>query len=81
MLPVAWTKFYRGGRIFTTTMGSAQDLLNEGFRRLVVNACYWAAGLESKIPAKADVGIVGKYDPLPFGFGSFQKGLKVSDLP
>jgi hypothetical protein len=45
-----------------------------------VNACYWAAGMENRIPAKAAVDIVGKYDPLPFGFGAFQKGLKVSDL-
>jgi type 1 glutamine amidotransferase len=81
MLPVAWTKSYRGGRIFTTTMGSAQDLLNEPFRRLLVNACYWAAGIENKIPPKSPVDLVGPYNPLPFGFGSFQKGLKVSDLP
>ena len=80
MLPVAWTKTYRGGRVFTTTMGSAQDLLNEPFRRLIVNACYWAIGMEAKIPEKADVRIVGKYDPLPFGFGGYQKGLKVSEL-
>ena len=80
MLPVAWTKSYRGGRVFTTTMGSAQDLLNEAFRRLLVNACYWAAGMENRIPAKADVRLVGKYDPLPFGFDGFQKGLKVSGL-
>jgi type 1 glutamine amidotransferase len=80
MLPVAWTRTYRGGRIFTTTMGSAQDLLNEAFRRLLVNACYWASGMESRIQAKADVGLVGKYEPLPFGFGGFEKGLKVESL-
>jgi type 1 glutamine amidotransferase len=80
MLPVAWTKTYRGGRVFTTTMGSAQDLLNEGFRRLIVNACYWAMGMESKLSAKADVRIVGDYTPLEFGFGAYQKGIRVSDL-
>jgi Trehalose utilisation len=80
MLPVAWTKTYKGGRIFTTTMGSAQDLLNEGFRRLIVNACYWAAGLEQRIDPKSDVRIVGDYKPLPFGFGGFQKGLRVADV-
>ena len=80
MLPVAWTKSYRGGRVFTTTMGSAQDLLNDAFRRLVVNACYWAIGMDARIPAKADVRLVGKYDPLPFGFGGYRKGLKVADL-
>ena len=80
MLPVAWTRSYHGGRILTTTMGSAQDLLNEAFRRMVVNACYWALGMESRAPAKADVGLVGDYQPLPFGFGGYQKGLKVADV-
>src|SRR5215471_2115170 len=76
MMPIAWTKTYRGGRVFTTTMGSAQDLLNEAFRRLTVNACYWATGLERRIPAKSDVRLVGEYDPLPFGFGGYAKGRK-----
>ena len=57
MMPVAWTKTYKGdggktGRVFTTTMGASQDLLNEGMRRLLVNATYWAVGMEDKIPAK-----------------------------
>jgi len=77
MMPVAWTRTDRGARVFTTTMGSAQDLLNEAFRRLLVNACYWAVGLERRIPSGADVRLVGDYDPLPFGFGGYQKGLKV----
>jgi hypothetical protein len=79
MLPVAWTKTYRGGRIFTTTMGSAQDLLNEPFRRLLVNACYWAVGLESRIAERSDARLVGAYEPLPFGFGGYQKGMKVPE--
>src|SRR6202011_1270253 len=49
MLPVAWTRTYTSARIFTTTMGSAQDLLNPSFRRLLVNACYWAIGMEGRI--------------------------------
>jgi len=72
MMPVAWTKTYHGGRIFTTTMGSAQDLLNEPFRRLLVNTTYWALGMP--VPAKAAVDLVGPYDPLPFGFGGYAKG-------
>ena len=51
-----------------------------GQRRLLVNACYWAVGLEEKIPAKSDVAIVGAYEPRPFGFGTFQKGVKPADL-
>jgi type 1 glutamine amidotransferase len=77
MMPVAWTRNYRGGRVFTTTMGSAQDLLNEPFRRLMVNACYWALGLEARIPARSDVRLVGEYNPLPFGFGGYEKSMKV----
>ncbi len=74
MMPIAWTKSFKGGRIFTTTMGSAEDLLNEAFRRLLVNACYWASGMV--VPARADVALVGAYDPLPFGFGGAAKGLR-----
>lgn len=85
MMPVAWTKSYKAdsgktGRVFTTTMGASQDLTSEGTRRLLVNACYWALGMEDKIPAKATVDIVGAYKPLPFKFGGFQKGLKPEDL-
>jgi type 1 glutamine amidotransferase len=76
MMPVAWTKSYLGGRIFTTTMGSALDLLNEGFRRLLVNACYWAMGMEARISERSRVDLVGAYDPLPFKFGGAAKGLK-----
>jgi len=79
MMPVAWTKLYKGGRIFTTTMGSAEDMLNDAFRRLLVNACYWALGMEKRIPQHADVALVGRYQPLAFGFGGFAKGLRPSD--
>ena len=55
------------GRAFTTTMGSAQDLLNEAFRRLLVNACYWAVGLERRIPSRADVRLVTLVGPPGIG--------------
>ena len=84
MMPVAWTRTYTGARgkparTFTTTMGSAQDLLNEGFRRLLVNASYWALGMEGKIAAGSSVDLVGTYDPLPFRFGGAAKGVKPSE--
>lgn len=66
MMPVAWTKEYKGARVFTTTMGCGQDMLSEGFRRMMVNACYWATGLDAAIPEKAKVDIVGKFEPTPF---------------
>jgi type 1 glutamine amidotransferase len=81
MMPVAWTKTYtaesgKSGKVFTTTMGSAQDLQNEAFRRLLVNATYWAVGMENKIPKKAKVDIVGTYHPSPFKFNGHQPGRK-----
>ena len=74
LMPVAWTKTYHGadgqtGRVFTTTMGSAADFQSEGLRRLVVNAAYWCLGMEDKIPAKANVALVGEYHAHPFGGG------------
>ena len=85
MMPVAWTKTYLGahgksGRVFTTTMGAATDLVSEGLRRLIVNAVYWSLGMEEKIPPKANVDLVGAYQPSQFGFGGFRKGLKPSDF-
>ena len=44
-------------RIFTTTMGHVMDFRNQGFRRMMVNACYWAVGLEKKISAHAQCGV------------------------
>lgn len=84
MMPVAWTKTYQGasgktGRVFSTTMGASQDLLTEGTRRMLVNACYWAVGLEDKIPEKSDVALVGDYAPSPFKFGGFKKGVNPAD--
>ncbi len=85
MMPVAWTKTYkidggRTGNVFETTMGSSQDLESEGLRRLLVNAVYWLAGLETKIPPSAEVGIVGGFEPLPMGFGKNKKGTKPKDF-
>ncbi len=88
MMPVAWTKTYRGssgnaGRVFMTTMGSAQDFAYEGTRRLLVNAVYWTLGMESRIPAKTSVGFVGEFNPSPFHFRKMEDwkpGVKPSDL-
>jgi hypothetical protein len=85
MMPIAWVRTFNGSqgkesRVFATTMGAATDLENAGVRRLLVNACYWAVGLEGKIPAKANVDLVGEYKPSPFKFGGAQKGVKPADL-
>ena len=82
-MPVVWTRMHKNAsgttnRIFTTTMGSATDLEDEGLRRLVVNAVYWGLGLD--VPAKADVTYVDEYVPSFYGFEGFRKGLRASDF-
>ena len=88
MMPVAWTRSYAGeggkaGRVFTTTMGASQDLAFEGTRRMVVNGCFWAVGLEERIPAKTDVELVGEFQPTPFRFRKSEEwkpGVKPAEL-
>ncbi len=85
MMPIAWTRSYTGAagkaaRVFTTTMGASQDFANEGLRRLLVNAVYWTLNMEDQIPPQGTkVDLVGTYDPSPFAFNGFRKGVKPSD--
>ncbi|MCI0379501.1 MAG: ThuA domain-containing protein [Gemmataceae bacterium] len=84
MMPIAWTKSYRGAagktaRVFTTTMGASQDLQSEGLRRLLVNASYWALGLEDHIPDRSVVDIVGPFNATPFAANGFAKGKRPAD--
>jgi type 1 glutamine amidotransferase len=83
--PVAWYRTYtatpgKPGRVFTTTHGASEDLLNDGFRRMVVNACLWAAGLENSIRPDGDISFVGPYHPTTFAFGGYVKGVRPADL-
>jgi hypothetical protein len=85
LVPVAWTKTYTGdsgktSRVFTTTMGHAMDFQNEGFRRMVVNACYWLLGMERQISPTSSVDLVGEYHPNPIGLHQQKTGLRVADL-
>jgi Trehalose utilisation len=84
-LPVAWVRGYTGasgktGRVFTTTHGASEDLLNDGFRRMAVNACLWAVGLETAIKADNDIRLVGPYHPSTFSFGGHVMGAKPADM-
>jgi type 1 glutamine amidotransferase len=71
MMPIAWTKSYqipggKKGKVFTTTIGSSTDLLAEGTRRMIVNSVFWC--LDLSVPEKADVGLVGNYNPTAYAF-------------
>ena len=40
--PVAWTNTYGNSRVFYTSLGSVEDFANTEFRRLLINAVFWA---------------------------------------
>jgi type 1 glutamine amidotransferase len=80
MMPIAWTREYKGGRIFTTTMGASQDLEAAGTRRMLVNASLWCVGLDKAIMPTLNVAIVGEYQPTPFGNDRFKKGVRPNQL-
>lgn len=84
LMPIAWVKSYqlpdgKPGRAFVTTMGAATDLQSEGLRRLLVNSAYWCVGLEEQIPERANVELVGEYEPTEYGFGGYKKGVKPAE--
>ena len=83
MQPVVWVRKYKNesgktNKVVVTTMGSSTDLQNEALRRLLVNAAYWTVGLP--VPEKAEVGYVGEFKPLMYGFDGFKKGVKPAEL-
>ena len=83
LMPVVWTREFaagsgKPGRVVTTTMGASQDLLSEGLRRLLVNACYWC--LELPVPERASARLVGAFAPSPFAFGGAKQGLTPGEL-
>ena len=86
--PGAWVRNYEplgedgsgSRRAFCTTAGASEDLRNAGFRRLVVNACLWAAGREAKIAPDLNVDLVGPYRPSGFSFGGHVKGVRPGQM-
>ncbi|MBR9800752.1 ThuA domain-containing protein [bacterium] len=84
MMPVAWTREYQQptgekNRVFCTTFCSAIDLESEDLRRMLVNGCYWALGMEDEIPKKANVSEVADVEPSFYGFGKYKRGVKPAD--
>jgi hypothetical protein len=81
-MPVAWTRIHtpasgKANRVFCTTMGAATDLVNEGLRRMVINAVLW--GFELPIPAKTDVRFVDPYAPAAYAFKGYRRGITPDD--
>jgi type 1 glutamine amidotransferase len=85
VLPVAWTRNYKAAngqeaRVFTTTHGASEDFLNNGFRRMMINAAFWTLGMESSITADNDISFVGPYNPVTFSFGGYRRGVRPADM-
>lgn len=85
LMPVAWVRENASAsgnmaRIFTTTQGASEDILNEGFRRMLVNAHLWCLGLEDAIAPDNPVDFVGPFKPTPFAFEGYRRGVKPADL-
>ncbi len=83
--PGAWVRSYKAdsgkqGRVFTTTYGASEDFRNDGFRRMMVNACFWAVALEDRITADLDTNFVGPYNPATFSFGGHRQDVRPQDL-
>jgi type 1 glutamine amidotransferase len=41
--PIAWTRLYKGGRVFYTSLGHPKDFEEESYLRLLANAIFWTA--------------------------------------
>ena len=78
-----WTRHYQGkngkkGRVFTSLYGASEDLLNPGYRRMIINGVYWTLGLENQIKPDSKIDFVGAYNPTTFKNGGEVKGVKPS---
>lgn len=83
--PGFWTRNYvtgsgKAARVATTTYGASVDLLNEDYCRMLVNSCFWAAGLENQITSEMNVDLVGPYHPTKFQFNGHRLQVKPLDL-
>lgn len=86
-MPAGWTRTYpskdgtTSGRVFTLMYGASNDLQSEGTRRVLINAAFWALGLEQDIRPDADVNFVGPFTPTFAHQGPKAKpGYKVDEL-
>lgn len=80
-MPSEWTRTYKSvsgteGRVFTSLYGASEDITNDGYRRLVLNGIFWAAGLEGQIKPDMNVSLVGKYQPNTFSNAGYARGIK-----
>jgi len=84
-MPSTWTRHYEAKdgkkhRVFHSTQGASEDILDDNYRRMIINGVLWAAGMEKVIKPDLDISFVGPYQPTTFSFGGHVKNVKPSDL-
>ena len=84
-MPCTWTRHYaakdgKQHRVFHSTQGASEDIVDPHYRRLILNGILWAAGMEKDIKPDLDISFVGPYRPGTFSFGGEAKRVKPSDL-
>ena len=47
---------------------------------MMINACLWSVGLETKITNKLNIDFVGGYQPATYQFGGHRRGVKPAEL-
>jgi type 1 glutamine amidotransferase len=84
-MPSTWTRQYAGKdgkkhRVFHSTQGASEDILDADYRRLLINGIFWAAGLEASIKPDLAIEFVGPYQPNTFAFAGHARNVKPADL-
>ncbi|MEM9079710.1 MAG: hypothetical protein AAGC74_03355 [Verrucomicrobiota bacterium] len=84
-VPSTWTRHYqsRNGeshRVFHSTQGASEDILDDNYRRLLINGALWALGLEDQIAPDLNISFVGPYQPNWFCHHGEARNVKPADL-
>lgn len=84
-MPCTWTREYtspsgKKGRVFHSTQGASQDMLDDNYRRMVLNGVFWTLSMEKDIKPDLNINFVGPYQPTNFSFHGEAKNVKPSDL-
>jgi hypothetical protein len=66
--------------VFASTHGASEDIVDDNYRRAVINGVFWTLSMEEHIKADMDIAFVGPYNPVTFSFGGYRKGIKPLDI-
>lgn len=84
-MPCTWTRHYetkdgKKHRVFHSTQGASEDILDDSYRRMIINGTLWALGMEDIIKPDMNISFVGPYQPNTFSFKGCVKNVRPTDL-